>query len=115
MKLVRLAVLLGAAAAAFAGPVYHVKLSEPSIINGNTLKAGDYRIEIENDKAVISEGHNVVEAPVKVENNPTKFSDTAVLYHVDPAQSATPKGGEPAMLIESIRVGGTHVILNFEK
>jgi hypothetical protein len=116
MQLTRLAVLLGVAAAAFAGPVYHVKLSEPSIINGETLKPGDYRIEINNDTATIREGRHVVEAPVKMETSPTKFGDTAVLYRrVEEPQSAPDKNGDEPLQVESIRIGGTHISLNFEK
>jgi hypothetical protein len=116
MQPTRLAVLLGVAAAAFAGPVYHVTLTEPSVINGTTLKPGDYRIEVNNDTATIREGRHVVEAPVKVENSPTKFDSTAVLYHpVEGTQSAPVKNGEVPMQIESIRIGGTHTNLNFEK
>src|SRR5437868_5197397 len=116
MQLTRLAVLLGVASAAFAGPVYHLKLSEPSIINGTTLKPGDYRVEVNNHTATIREGHHVVEAPVKVETSPTKFADTAVLYHrVEGTQSAPEKNGEEAMQVDSIRIGGTRISLNFEK
>lgn len=116
MQLTRLAVLLGTAAAAFAGPVYHVKLTEPSVINGTTLKPGEYRVEVNNDTATIREGRNVVEAPVKVETSPTKFDSTAVLYHrAEGTQSDTAKPGEELMHVESIRVGGTHISLNFEK
>ena len=116
MQLTRLAVLLGVAAAAFAGPVYHVKLSEPSVINGATLKPGDYRVEVNNDTATIREGHQVVEAPVKVETGPTKFDNTAVLYHrVDATPGAAQKPREEPMQVESIRIGGTHISLNFEK
>ena len=116
MQLTRLAVLLGVAAAAFAGPVYHVTLTEPSVVNGTTLKPGDYRIEVNNDTATIREGRHVVEAPVKVETSPTKFDNTAVLYHrVEGTQSAPDKNGEVPMQIESIRIGGSHTSLNFEK
>jgi hypothetical protein len=116
MQLTRLAVLLGVATAAFAGPVYHVKLTEPSVINGTTLKPGDYRIEVNNDTATIREGRNVVEAAVKMETSPTKFDSTAVLYRrVEGTPSAAQKPGEERMQVESIRIGGTHISLNFEK
>ena len=115
MQLTRLAVLLGVAAGAFAGPVYHVKLTEPSVINGSTLKPGDYRVEVNNDTATIREGRHVFEAPVKVETSPTKFDTTAVLYHrADATPSAGAKPGEELMQVESIRIGGTHISLNFE-
>jgi hypothetical protein len=51
-----------------------------------------------------------------VETSPTKFDNTAVLYHrVEGTQSAPDKNGEVPMQIESIRIGGSHTSLNFEK
>lgn len=115
MQLIKLALFLGVAAAAFGASSYHVKFSEPTIVNGNTLKAGEYRIEVDNDKATIREGHNVVEVPVRVETGTVKFADTAVLYGAASAPGSSQKNGDAPMQLEQIRIGGTHVTLNFEK
>ncbi len=58
---------------------YRVTLLEPSVIAGKTLKPGDYKVTVENNKATIK-GKETVEADVKVETADKKFSTTAVRY-----------------------------------
>src|ERR1700733_15662959 len=76
-------ILLGfaslALAVASAATSYHVTFYEPVMINGSELKAGDYKVELKDDKtAVIKQGKTVTEAPVKVENDSQKYQRTAV-------------------------------------
>jgi hypothetical protein len=108
LKLGTLVLFLAAAATTFAGTVYHISLFEPSVIHGSTLKAGDYKVEVEGDKAVIHDGKNVVEAPVKVESTAAKISETQIIGN------GNPESGAP-LQVEAIRIGGTHTILHFEK
>jgi len=77
-------------------------------ISGTTPKAGDYKVEVEGDKAVIHDGKNVVEAAVKVESTAAKITETQVI------SNGTPDSGAP-MQVEAIRIGGSHIILHFEK
>jgi len=96
-------VLLGfvtlALAVASAASSYKVTLFQPSVINGSSLKPGEYRIEIQQDKAIIKQGKKTTEAPVKVETADQKFSTTVVRYNGDNVQE--------------IRLGGTNTRLVF--
>ena len=38
------------------------------VVNGQTLKAGDYKVQFSDNKATIQQGKKVTEVPVKVEN-----------------------------------------------
>jgi hypothetical protein len=82
---------------------YHVTLFQTSLVGGKELKAGDYKVTVDGDKAVISMGKEKVEAPAKVETADTKFSSTVVRY--------APDGGK--MKIVEIRIGGTNQKLIF--
>lgn len=90
-----------ALAVASAAHSYSVTFFQPVVVNGQTLKAGDYKIQFNDNKATIQQGKTVTEAPIKVENNTDKFSSTSV--RMNGAQ------------VEEIRLGGTHTRLVFEK
>jgi hypothetical protein len=80
---------------------YPVTFYQSVTVNGQTLKAGDYKVQFSGDKATIQQGKTVTEAPVKVENTSNKFGTTSV--RLNGAQ------------VEEIRLGGTHTKLVFEK
>lgn len=80
---------------------YNVTFFEPVVVNGTTLKPGDYKVEVNNDKAVLKRGKAVAESPVKVENSEDKYARTSVRL--------------VGTQVEEIRVGGTHTRLIFEK
>lgn len=82
---------------------YNVTLFQPSVVGGKELKAGDYKVTIDGDKAIISMGKQKVEAPAKIETADSKFSSTSVRY--------TSEGGK--MKIQEIRLGGTNQKLIF--
>ena len=90
-----------ALAAASAATSYKVTFYEPVMVNGTTLKAGEYKVEVDNDKAIIKKGKAVAESPVKVESNDAKFPSTSVRL--------------AGTQVEEIRVGGTRTKLVFEK
>ena len=46
---------------------YRVTLSQPSTVKGNQLKAGEYRLNLENQKLTMVSGKQSVEVAVKVE------------------------------------------------
>jgi hypothetical protein len=79
-------------------------LSQPSKLNGKQLKAGEYRLNVENTKVTIVNGKESLEIPVKVETNDTKFDNTAVRY----------TGTGDKVTITEIRIGGTKTRLMFE-
>jgi hypothetical protein len=77
---------------------YNVTLFQPSVVAGKDLKAGDYKVTVDGDKAVISMGKQKVEASAKMETADSKFSSTSVRY--------TTEDGK--MKIQEIRLGGTN-------
>lgn len=83
---------------------FRVTFAEPSVVKGTELKAGDYRVEVKDNLAVIAKGKQRVEVPVRVENADKKFSSTKVLYGTE--------GGK--YLIQEIRIGGSTTRLVFE-
>jgi len=89
---------LGVASAATS---YNVTFFEPVVVNGTTLKAGEYKVEINDNKATIKKGKAMAESPVKVETSEDKYSRTSVRL--------------VGTQVEEIRVGGTRTKLVFEK
>ena len=77
---------------------YNVTLFQPSVVAGKDLKAGDYKVTVDGDKAIISIGKQKVEASAKMETADSKFSSTSVRY--------TNEDGK--MKIQEIRIGGTN-------
>ena len=82
---------------------YKVTLTQLSVVSGNELKAGDYRLNVQNDKVTIVNGKHSVEVPVKIENVEQKYDSTAVRY--------SDEGGKTT--ISEIRLGGTKTKLVF--
>jgi hypothetical protein len=92
-----------AMAVASAASSYSVTLFHPSIIGGTELKAGDYKIMVDGEKATIRAGKQIVEAAVKVETGNDRFPKTAVKY----------TNGDGKYHILEIRIGGTNDTLVF--
>jgi hypothetical protein len=64
-----------------AANTYRVSLHQDAVVSGKQVKAGDYKIEIkDNNTAVLKQGKNVVEVPVKTETAESKFSKTQIQY-----------------------------------
>ncbi len=106
MKLSKLTLAFATLALAIASAAssYRVTFFEPTVIGGSELKPGDYKIEVNGDKATIRAGkNNTVEAPVKVETANEKFSNTTVRYAKADGKNR----------IEEIRLGGTTTKLVF--
>jgi len=82
---------------------YNVTLFQPSLIGGKELKAGEYKLTVDGDKAIFATGKEKVEAPAKIETADTKFSSTSVRYDNE--------GGK--MKVTEIRIGGTNQRLVF--
>ncbi len=92
---------LALAAAASAATSYNVTFFEPVVVNGTSLKPGEYKVEVNNDKATIKRGKTLDESPVKIESNEVKYPSTSVRL--------------VGTQVEEIRVGGTKTKLVFEK
>jgi hypothetical protein len=84
---------------------YRVTLSQPSTVKGKQLKAGEYRLNVENSKLTMVKGRESVEVPVTVQNVETKFDNTAIRY----------TGTGDKVSITEIRLGGTKTKLVFEE
>jgi len=93
-------VILGLAVAN-AATSYKVLFSKDVTMNGTTLKAGEYKVRVNEGMATLKQGDAVVEAPVRVENNPEKFRTNGLKL----------TEGE----LDEIRLGGTHMRVVFEK
>lgn len=84
------------AATAFAASnTYKVNLTQDSVVEGKTLKAGDYKVSVENGTATFKQGKQSVEVPARVENETNKIPSTEVTYTNNTQ-------------LQEIRVGGTH-------
>jgi hypothetical protein len=90
---------------ASAAGTYKITLNQPSVVKGNQLKAGEYRLNVEESKVTIASGKESVQVPVQVENNDQKFDATTVRY--------TEVGGK--QIISEIRIGGTRTRLVFDR
>lgn len=97
-KVMTISALLGTSLA-YAGSSYNVTLYSPANVNGTDLKAGEVKVQLQGDKAVIKQGKTSVETPVHVETNPNKFVATSV---------DTNEGK-----LREIRIGGTATVLVF--
>lgn len=89
-----------AVASAATSSSYKVELLEKSVVNGNTLPAGQYKVEVNEDKATISSGKSSTEAPVKVETVDQKYRTTTLLYGANSQ-------------LQEVRIGGTKTKLVF--
>jgi hypothetical protein len=93
-----------ALAVASAASSHKITLFQPSLVNGTELKPGEYKVTVQDNKAVISSGRTSVEATVKTETADSKFSSTTVRY----------RNGDGKYRLQEIRLGGTTTRLVFE-
>ena len=80
-----------------------INLDHSVTVDGTSMKAGTYRVSIENGKAVFREGRNTVAESATVVNSPTKFGDTRII---------TDTTGQRPRLRE-IDFGGTNMRVEF--
>ncbi len=100
-KLLLCFLAFGMTAAFAASNTFKVDLPQDSTINGKTLKAGSYKIELENGKAIIKYGKESIEVPAREETSPNKFESTESTYLNN-------------TILQEISVGGTHTKIIFE-
>jgi len=58
---------------------YSVKFYGPVQIGATELKAGDYKVEMQGDKAVFKSGKSAIEIPATLEKSDKKFTSTLLL------------------------------------
>lgn len=98
-----LSLTLAAASTMAYAKSYSVTLFQPATVGSTDLKAGDYKIEVNDEKAVLKGGKSTAEANVKVETNGEKFATTSVRY----------RNEDGKYKIQEIRVGGTNTKIVF--
>ncbi|MDQ6759383.1 MAG: hypothetical protein M3Z32_05880 [Acidobacteriota bacterium] len=84
---------------------YRVNLYRSTVVNGTELKAGEVKVEIRDNKAILKQGKTTAETDVKVETGAQKFLSTSVGYGSDSAAND----------LQEIRLGGTSTKLLFEQ
>ena len=101
----KLVVFFAAAAMSIASAAqsHKITLFQESIVDGKTLKPGEYKMTVDANKVTIAKGKNSVEAPVQVETADSKFSSTTVRY----------QNGDGKYRVKEIRIGGTNTKLVF--
>lgn len=99
MKKVLIGFATLALAVVSAATTHKVTLFQPSTINGTELKPGEYKIEVNDNKAVVKGGgKEMVQADVKMETANEKFSSTSVRY----------TNADGKYKVQEIRLGGTN-------
>lgn len=63
---------------ALAASGYHMTINNPTWVNGNELKPGDYRVQMEGNKVMITGRDTSVEAPAKIESAAKKYPTTSL-------------------------------------
>ena len=67
-------------AIASAASNFSLNFYQPTVVNGTTLKVGEAKLELHDNKAVVKQGKTSVEATVKVETSNSKYLYTTVGY-----------------------------------
>ena len=75
-----LIVFAGLALSVASAETFHVTLFQPTVVQGKELKAGDYKMDLQNNQLTIARGKEKVEVPVTVEKANKNFGTTAVRY-----------------------------------
>ena len=80
----RLLLIFGLVGLAVAGTKsYTVTLLEPASVGSTQLKAGSYKVDVEDQMAVIHNGKVKSEVPVKAEEAPAKYNQTTVVVTLE--------------------------------
>lgn len=83
---------------------YKINFVEPSVVKGQSLKAGDYKLDVKDNTVVIEKGKQQIEVPVKVENMHQHYDRTRVLYNENKGK----------FTIQEIEIGGTTTKITFD-
>jgi hypothetical protein len=83
---------------------YSVTLSRDMTVGNTELKAGEYRLEVVGDKAILTKGKIQAEAPAKLESTAEEFRTTTLRVQEE--------GGKTR--ISEIRLAGTKTKVVFD-
>ena len=95
---------LGVASAASS---YKVKLDAPLSIGNTELKAGEYKVEMQGDKAVFKSGKTVIEVPATMGKTERKYYRTSVVTAGSKLQEIDFGGTTESMLFNSNGISAT--------
>src|SRR5437870_1701398 len=98
-----LVLAITALATTAAAETYKVTLFQPTVVQGQELKPGQYKLDLKDTTLVIASGKTSVETKVSVEKCDEKFNATTIRF-------ATTEG---KYAIREIRLGGTKTKLVF--
>jgi hypothetical protein len=94
-------VALGATAFASTN-TFKVRIFQNSVVEGKALKAGEYKLSMQNGNAVITQGKTSIEVPAREVTIPNKPDSTELTY-VNNTN------------LQAINVGGSHTRIVFEE
>jgi hypothetical protein len=100
-------IVLGFATVALAvasAATYRVNIYQPSVLNGKELKPGQYKLEVDGNKATLKSKDTEVTADVKVETTEAKISSSSIRF----------TNTDGTYKIKEIRLGGTTTKLVFD-
>jgi hypothetical protein len=103
IKRILLLVSVVSLAVASAASNFNLNFYQATVVNGTTLKIGEAKLELKDNKAIVKQGKTSVEAAVKVESGSTKYLYTTIGY----------KEGDNHQ-IKDITIAGTTTKLIFE-
>lgn len=94
----------------FAANTYRFTLQEPASFNGTPLQPGDYKIQINGNKATLKVGKNIVEASAKLETAEHKYPTTTISFDDTTAKKSIIEihvgGSSTRIVISSGRAAG---------
>ena len=94
------------ASAGFASATtYNVKILETTNVHGTQLRAGEYKLDVDNGKAVFRHGKTTAEAPARVATADRKYKDTRFVYD---------NGANGQLTLREIDLGGSNVRIVLE-
>ncbi|MGA3026974.1 MAG: hypothetical protein ABSF98_19635 [Bryobacteraceae bacterium] len=92
--------LVFAGAGLASASTYNIKLLQTTNVHGTQLKAGEYRLDVDNGKAVFHRGKTIAEAPAKLATAERKYADTKFVYD---------RGSDGQLTLREIDLGGSTV------
>lgn len=109
MKKTLLSLLLGGVMVASAAVAsFRVSVLRDSMLDGKQIKAGDYKVEVENNMATLKRGKEVIQVPAREETAPSKFEVTELQYSNDnDLQEICIGGTNTRIVFSAINSGGT--------
>ena len=102
-------VVFGVAAFASSDKPFSMTLNQDTVVEGKTLKPGNYKVSFENGNAVIKQGKKeIAEVPAHEETAASKFASNELVYQSDSTLSEARFGGTTTRLVFDGDSNSTH-------